>query len=162
MASRPKRTRKSTDSQPEEMPAVSKTDTVERTTPSLTRQIIAAIIPTIEQTCREIIARQKELPSAATRSGPVATVTASSIPEDTTAEGSNDDLQPAQSLLQDITGLGIQKQVARYGQRTYTSFSFPRASITFWKEPKVFISIFSNHPKYDEATFCHFVCRIVS
>lgn len=66
---------------------------------------MAAIIPTIEQTCREIIARQKELPSAATRSGPVATVTASSIPEDTTAEGSNDDLQPAQSLLQDITGI---------------------------------------------------------
>lgn len=58
MASRPKRTRKSTDSQPEEMPAVATTDTVERTTPSLTRQIIAAIIPTIEQTCREIITRQ--------------------------------------------------------------------------------------------------------
>lgn len=65
---------------------------------------MAAIIPKIEQTCREIITRQNsEFPSAATRSGHVATVTASSIPEDTSAEGSNDDLQPALSLLQDIT-----------------------------------------------------------
>lgn len=64
---------------------------------------MAAIILTIEQTCREIITRQTELNSAATRSGPVAKVKASLIPEDTSAEGSNDDLQPALALLQDIT-----------------------------------------------------------
>lgn len=83
MASRPKRKRKSTVSQP----AVATTDTIQRTTPSTTpnvesmvRSCMAAIIPTIEQTCREIITRQTELPSAATRSGPVAMVTASSVP----------------------------------------------------------------------------------
>lgn len=108
MASRPKRKRKS---EPAEMPAVASTDTIQRTTPSSTpdvesmvRSCMAAIIPTIEQACRETITRQTEFPSAATRSGPEATITASPIAKDTSAEGSNDDLQPAQSLLQDITG----------------------------------------------------------
>lgn len=39
MASRPKRKRKSTDSQPAVMPAVATTDTVQRTTPSSTQDI---------------------------------------------------------------------------------------------------------------------------
>lgn len=51
-----------------------------------------------------LVAFQTELP-AATRPGPVATVTASWIPEDTSGKGPNDDQQLPQSLLQDITGI---------------------------------------------------------
>lgn len=58
---------------------------------------------------------------AATRSGPVATVMASTIPEDTSAEGSNDDLQPAQSLLQDFTGISSSLQTSKAPEHVQTS-----------------------------------------
>lgn len=109
------------------MPAVATTDTFQSTTPSSTQDVesmvracMAAIIPTTEETCREIITRQSELPSAATRSGPAATVTASSIPEDTSAEGSHYGLQPAQSLLQDITGISSSLQTSRAPEHVQT------------------------------------------
>lgn len=109
------------------MPAVATTDTFQSTTPSSTQDVesmvracMAAIIPTTEETCREIITRQSELPSAATRSGPAATVTASSIPEDTSAEGSRYGLQPAQSLLQDITGISSSLQTSRAPEHVQT------------------------------------------
>lgn len=67
MASRSKRKRKSTDSHPAEMPAVATTDTIQRTTPTSTKDVesmvkpcMAAIISKIELTCREILTRKTE------------------------------------------------------------------------------------------------------
>lgn len=126
MVSRPKRKRKSTDSQPGEMPAVATTDIIQLKSPSsaqdaesMVRSCMAAIIPSIEQNCREIITRQTELPSTATRSGPVSTVTASSIQEDASAVWSHDDIQPAQSLLQDITNISSSLWTSRVPEQVH-------------------------------------------
>nr|XP_022303974.1 uncharacterized protein LOC111111343 isoform X4 [Crassostrea virginica] len=131
MASKPKRKRTTRDVSTERPATISADISQEPVQPSPTTDVqemvtacMAAIVPTIAKTCRDILSQKNAVSSTATSSTDAAMASNSTSVRNNSAEESTIELLPAQSLLQDITGFRIQSEVSPYEQRTDTSSSF--------------------------------------